>query len=231
MNMTRPLRNMVLALALTRAALVHAAGHDLVGTLSGPDTVVSGGGNYSLSGAVGRPLPATLTLGQTQIAGNAWVLTPEYLFTLALAPGWNLISFPLRPLDPRVATVFDAVYVGPVYNYNGAGYDAVARVETKAAYWVWSGRKLPATLTLRGEPEENPLATLVQGWNLIGPVAVPPYAAVATPLPCAPAGAAPGPYYGWSPDDRQYFGATGGLVSGLGYWINATQNALVDAGN
>ena len=165
------------------------------------------------------------------MTSDAWILVLEYLFHLTLRHGWNLVALPVRPADPRMDELFGDVCSGPAYEWTGGAYQIALRLAAKHGYWLYSGRQLPVEMLILGAAVEDPWTRLTQGWNLIGPVAVPPYAAVALPLAVTPGGRLVSPYIGWNTEVGQYDVATLSLDCGAAYWIYANGDAQLKCRN
>lgn len=112
----------------------------------------------------------------------------EIEFLLTLDEGWNLISIPLQPLDPRVDTIFADTKIagraersfrdggrgritsGEVWDWkeDTQSYGAVAAVEPYEGYWVYVEEGLGSMeIRVSGLPVPEPQA-LCQHWNLRG---------------------------------------------------------------
>jgi len=117
--------------------------------------------------------------------GNAGSYTPgppimsgdNFLTTLKLQEGWNLISTPFVLNDSNVSLVFSDVKYDIVYSWDEASQSwlyyipdyggNLTRVEVDRGYWVHVKRN--STLLLFGKapyPVRN--VSLVAGWNLVG---------------------------------------------------------------
>ena len=146
---------------------------------------------------------------------------------MVLRNGWNLISLPITPLDVRGELLFGNKKNGSAWELSGRQY--VIRRELKAgrAYWVYRPgppEEPPVVVNVPGKPVENNTIPLLPGWNMIGPVGVPPFGAVPLPLTTTPANAITGPIWGWN--GTQYVRATE-LVCGQGYLVLSSGNATV----
>jgi hypothetical protein len=153
---------------------------------------------------------------------------------LQLAPGWNLISLPLEPIDPHTAALAmsatgdaaspsrHATDAGPrdaaggtvvVWAWEAAAYVATAELHVHRGYWV---HRDPAggrcALMIPGAPPTGGGPAWKPGWNLVGPVA-----GVALPLP----GGIRGPIWWWDATAARYRPLALGeeLVPGRGYWV------------
>lgn len=133
-------------------------------------------------------------------------------WTLNLAPGWNLVSLPLRPQDPTPAAVFPPDAVASVWEYNGSNYVAPTSIDAKRGYWVYATRALSRRIV-----GNRPAASvqLNAGWNLIGVVG--PNAG--QPWQPAPTDPAVNAAWGYGPPYRV---TAGQCQEGRGYWLHAT---------
>lgn len=94
---------------------------------------------------------------------------PCYLFSGSVAAGWNLISMPLIADDNSRQTLFPSS-ISSAYFYNGA-YVASESLQVGVGYWLKYGSV--ASVELAGTPVYDDTIDLIEGWNLIGSVAVP----------------------------------------------------------
>lgn len=147
---------------------------------------------------------------------------PASSFPLPLRAGWNLISLPIEPADPRVTAMFadtarregDAalrdglhgmVTTGPVWGWNTWMLDPVAYVEALTGYWLYV--RNPVTVTVRGLAPNQASMPLHAGWNLVGPpreMPNPDLATVTTPI------------WWWNGSCYQ---TASRVYPGRGYWI------------
>jgi len=91
---------------------------------------------------------------------------PEFI-DIDLAVGWNLVSTPLTPDDPLVASVFPGCTVY-AYDATAGSYYTPSIVEAKRGYWVYTG--VVRRLCICGSAPADGSVALVAGWNLIGPI-------------------------------------------------------------
>jgi len=106
--------------------------------------------------------------------------------TVALEPGWNLISVPARLDIASLGTVFgdDSPQVTKVRTWNstdgwqvsnnadGAWTGDILAVKEGVGYWVWSSNANDLSVTLRriaGIPSPAQPQAVSAGWNLVGP--------------------------------------------------------------
>ncbi|KAF5414786.1 MAG: hypothetical protein C5S48_07875 [Candidatus Methanogaster sp.] len=105
--------------------------------------------------------------GQQIVAAEGFIPVGGDVYTISLGAGWNLISIPVLPEDASVDAVFGSNFVPPVYEYN-SGYIAATSLEPKKGYWVLANAQVDIDVT--GTAPTNTEVTVLQGWNLIGPV-------------------------------------------------------------
>gem|GEM_PF-5444710 len=180
-------------------------------------------GAYRLSATVGQP-DAGRTGGPSHVLTGGFRASPdELVFVLNLYTGWNLVSVPVTPSDPLVASVFGGVQQGAVWEYRGSHYAPAAHIRAGAAYWL----HLPAAAAcaVRGRRVRNRAVELAQDWNFVGPVTVPPYAAVPLPPETTPAQRAAMPVYEWDAGLQAYREAVQ-VEAGHGYLVWALDACL-----
>jgi hypothetical protein len=143
----------------------------------------------------------------------------DLVFDLAFEPGWNLVSLPIEPTAPTVASVLGGCVGEPsVCAWQGQDYATVAEMHACVAYWVYSAET--NVLLVPGLPAGQSHLTLVRGWNLCGveyPQAVPADERII------------GVPWLWHPGRSRYSGATE-LVPGVGYWFNVREDAAIPVG-
>lgn len=206
-------------------------GYDLTWNRAGGGTAApAAGGGFELNSSVGQSAAGFLADGAGDLAltDGFGAIYAVQTFSLELRLGWNLISVPLYPLDPYLAEVLPSGMRGPLWEFTPEGYQPVLSIEPLRGYWVWSGRS--ASRTFEGVPVETPVRALEQGWNLVGPTGLPPYAALALPLDTTPAGALAGPTWAWDPRLMASFGAGRSLALGRAYWVYASVPARIRLG-
>jgi hypothetical protein len=136
-------------------------------------------------------------------------------YTFVLSAGWNMISFPVEPLDNDADTIF-----GPEYYYlctwdtDTGCYVPVDAVETEIGYWLLVLEDRNVTVLGTQLSEYN--IDLAQGWNMIGSLWT------ATNVPdgteTVPADQLYPYIYRWAGD---HYALTQAIEPGLGYWALA----------
>jgi hypothetical protein len=86
----------------------------------------------------------------------------------AVQGGWNIVSLPMTPADPRKTMLFPTA-VSEAYEYlPGGGYAIRDTLKPGAAYWIQFGS--PQVLDLTGFPIAVDTIDVQPGWNLVGSV-------------------------------------------------------------
>jgi hypothetical protein len=132
-------------------------------------------------------------------------------FPLELHRGWNLISIPVLN-STSVNDLFGDRIVGGAWGWDGLQLEAVESLLPKSGYWVYSA--VETTVPIAGSAAADLTIPLFSGWNLIGPVANPPYS------PLAFSGVFNNAYQQpiWSWQHSRFKAATQ-LFPGHGYWV------------
>jgi hypothetical protein len=200
------------ALTMSSSALIpasYAVRNLLSGSEAGAVTLNSQGGFSAWQAPVSIPSKGTAIFG---IAAT----TAQQTFT----SGWNLLSLPLDPDDPR----FTVLYPGassPAYGYSSAnGYVASDSGITGRGYWV----KFPATqsVTIHGGLTRDDTVDVEPGWNLLGSLSVPlPSAEVRS----VPSGIITSGFFGYGPAGS--YVPADSLRPGNGYWVKIGQSGKV----
>jgi len=133
--------------------------------------------------------PTTITLRAVKNDGTTFdrlYLPTQLTVTSDLLPtGWNLISLPVRPVDPEPTSVF----LGLSLDLNLARYDPIARsyvfyrdatptefglLDEKSGYWL--NLLAPSSISFLGQrPTARPtMPSQAQGWHLFGCPEIPP---------------------------------------------------------
>jgi hypothetical protein len=147
-------------------------------------TVATGG-----TGNTTAPIPSTTTIGTTtyyvsqtvngcespRASIDVVIVTATISQTIALAQGWNLISFNVVPSNTTIASVFAGVMtqVNTIKNSDGfykPGQDAelqsLTNISVGAAYLVHM--KTAQTLSVSGTAPGIVTMPLKAGWNMLG---------------------------------------------------------------
>jgi hypothetical protein len=143
----------------------------------------------------------TLTFNAEDEAGNALAADQEIVFTItdrpqfsiALKPGWNLISLPADPADGAINTVFTGLdSVSDIVTYDpsvpggalsasrddaGTLVGTLETINSNAGYWVYTSKFKTLAVTTQqlaaGQVATLPPSiSIVKGWNLISVVDV-----------------------------------------------------------
>lgn len=137
-----------------------------------------------------------------------------YQPTLPVLPGWNLVSLPSLPADPRSQTVFPSS-ISRAYAFVPTGYEPRDTLEHGAGYWLRfdSSSSVPFTGALIGEDTVDVPA----GWSLLGslghPVSMDSIVQIPPGLILGSFGYVPGSGYQTNPPQ---------ILPGQAIWIRAS---------
>jgi hypothetical protein len=136
-----------------------------------------------------------------------------------VAEGWNLLALPVRPADPRPASVYPSALSGAFTFGMGAGYTPVETLQTARGYWV----KFPAAgdILLTGEVAGIDTIGVDVGWNLVGAMSSDLRAADVVTVP---PGIIASSWFGFS---GGAYSAADSLRQGMGYWVKCSQPGLM----
>jgi len=142
---------------------------------------------------------------------------------LVLAPGWNMVSVPLRLTDPTTAAVFPAAEAVYTWNPASKSYVVPSVIQPDRAYWVAVLEETP--VAVEGLAVTEYVSDLDPGWHMLGSVFG---ATVMFEDPQdAPADSVEGFAYRWNLSSRAY-DLCSALESGSGYWIAASEECLLE---
>jgi trimeric autotransporter adhesin len=157
----------------------------------------------------------------------------DLVFDLSFLRGWNLVSLPIEPVSPALDLVLDdgqsraadgaemrdglrgAIHSGSVWTWAGQGYVAVTEMHACVGYWVYAPE--PVVILVNGTPGNQVAFDLKRGWNQCG-------VEVVCLMPNDPR--IIGTPWGWRPLALRYE-PVGVFCPGLGYWLNASEDAIV----
>lgn len=96
--------------------------------------------------------------------------------TIALTPGWNLISFNVEPTDPTVAAVLTGLSYSRVLGDGGSfvptlppSFNSLKELHPGQAYYIYSTASSNTNLVVAGIPvAANTPISLKAGWNWLG---------------------------------------------------------------
>ncbi|MEA2011836.1 MAG: leucine-rich repeat domain-containing protein [Verrucomicrobiota bacterium] len=149
----------------------------------------------------------------------------------SLLAGWNLISFPLLPIENAIASVFDdglgrngrnlrdgmrgTVNIGSAWNWENGQYVNATKIVPLRGYWVYLDEN--SSLNVSGISTTETSLTLDRGWNMIGP----PFDGL---LPSN--SHLRGRCWYWVPPNSMYM-STETLEDKKGYWLNSDADGTV----
>jgi CubicO group peptidase (beta-lactamase class C family) len=159
-------------------------------------------------------------------------------FSLALVPGWNLISAPFEPQPNGITAVLSSIdnKYSAVYAFNASGrkYEGfipgaqdndISTIQSGRGYWLYA--LTAANLTFEGSSNSSEIS-LIEGWNLIG------YKGLTSMSVTSALGSVQSSVdavYGFNSTAGSYNAYIPGqdsnlnmLEPGHGYWIYATRN-------
>ncbi len=143
--------------------------------------------------------------------------SPSQCQLIAAAPGWNIISVPLESNDMFKDTIFPAA-VSQAFAFDN-GYREDQLLQSGIGYWLKFDN--PDTVEVCGRPSSNASVAVKEGWNIIGPFdATVPVSDIST----TPPGVITSQFFSY---DAGYQVADV-LQSGKGYWVQVSQNGLLD---
>ena len=156
--------------------------------------------------------------------------------TLSLLTGWNLVSVPIKPVQPNIyhllteGASYSPVYSGAVWGWKNGQYYKSTEIKPSRGYWIYC--ESPADIHIEGfslagtseggytvDNDGHFSLDLAQGWNLIGPVVGGEQ--VEYPLTS--------PLWGtiWHWDGNENI-STGILELSKGYWVYSLQAGSID---
>jgi formylglycine-generating enzyme required for sulfatase activity len=139
-------------------------------------------------------------------------------FDLATSSGWNLVAVPISIADDP-----DTLFApGPAWEWTGARFETAETIVPGKAYWVHQSAA-QSSRTVTGAPVEVVTRELQAGWNLIGGIGYPPYAALPLPLSVSPPGSVSA-VWGW--ENGEYVKLSQ-LAPGRGAWVFAKRECTI----
>jgi glycosidase len=139
-------------------------------------------------------------------------LRPSY--AVAYRAGWNLISVPILPADPRAGAIFPSAQ-SAAYGYISDGYVAKDTIQQAIGYWL----KLDSsqTVMISGDDTGPDTIAVAAGWNLIGSAFAP---IASSSIGGAPRGMSFSNPYGYGPSGYRLADS---LRPGFGYWVKTSE--------
>lgn len=173
--------------------------------------------HYSLSNFAPAPGGGLMT-AQNVTSFSDWTFADNgsMSITVNLHQGWNMVSLPIRPSDPRVATLFpDAI--SPAYGYSG-GYQQHDSLVQCAGYWI----KFPDSLerVVTGIEVLADTCPLTDGWNMLGSIS---YPVAVSDIITIPPGAIVSDVWGY----KQGYFIADTLMPGKSYWAKVSGNVMM----
>ena len=160
---------------------------------------------------------------ETNNEASVSVTTPvQASVELSLSTGWNMVSVPLVLDDSRTTTVFADVQAIYTWNSDRKTYESPELIEHWRAYWVFVTQA--TSVSASGLKVTCYVKELSPGWRMLGSV-YGTTASISPPKAAPPDGVLPLAYH-WDTNQKSYVGRTT-LEQGLGYWVAATREGLL----
>lgn len=137
----------------------------------------------------------------------------EIVALVEIAPGWQMISFPLRPGD-SIATSLIPQAASPAFRY-ATGYEARNAVFGRQGYWMrfTDADNIPIlTANVRTDTVD-----VISGWNLIG---VPSFNVPAQSIVSLPPDIIDSPFFGFEAG----YTVAATLSTGKAYWVKVKES-------
>lgn len=90
-------------------------------------------------------------------------------FSLHLAAGWNMVSFPVIPTNTSFSNIFSGIGYYQVVAWDGTKYVAPSNAEAGRGYWVLVLAETTMNIT-NGVPVDQYELDLPAGWSMIGSI-------------------------------------------------------------
>jgi len=126
-----------------------------------------------------------------------------------VAPDWNMVSLPVRPLDRRVSKVFPGA-LSRAYTYSG-GYVLKDTLALGSGYWIRFASA--ETLTVTGDSLRTDSVAVTARWNMVGAISMP---LAAAEVSSDPPGLIAGGFYQYS---SGAYSLADTLRPGKAYWV------------
>jgi len=196
----------------------------------------------------------TFKFSATDAAGNetadqSWKfsVTAKAQTSVALLPGWNLVSLPGTPADTAINSVITSTQVDTVVTYDpsvpggwltavradGVLSGTLATIDAQRGYWVHTANDDPIKVDIpgytAGSQQLPPAIALVKGWNLVPAVTISGAASMDADLYFTGLSWTRGYGFNTSSDSFVSFisdttdDAEGNIAVGKGYWIFLTK--------
>ena len=177
-------------------------------------------GEFRMNGAVDMKRDSVCEFHRNDSLVIEWTIPELSADSAHFVRGWNLVSCPLLPTEVPPNEVFQTE-IG-VYRYipPESRYAFAERIRDGEGYWVWADSAYDVAVA--GGRIEGYLRTIYPGWNMIGATAE---AVSVSDIASTPSGAISGDIYYYSGGG---YWAADSLVPGVGYWLLATRDAVLE---
>ncbi|TAK61155.1 MAG: T9SS type A sorting domain-containing protein [Bacteroidetes bacterium] len=182
--------------------------------------VSAGGGNSSSASYVNIHSVGEYNAGSSESnhysSAGVWEFYASQqlsLFSVSVAPSWNMLSLPVTVTDFRKTTLFPTA-ASSAFLYSG-GYQQKDTLTNGTGYWV----KFDAgeDITLTGFPRTKDSISVNNKWNMIGTISMP---VPVSNILQVPSGIVTSSFFGY--DDG--YGEADVLEPGKAYWVKTNRN-------
>ena len=150
----------------------------------------------------------------SDMQSGLFVLTHNGGLSAEYSEGWNLVGLPVNGENVPYEEIFSDVVDGTLYGYSDS-YEQVSTLNPGSGYWL--NFESSAIQQFSGDPINELLITLYQGWNLISGITAPILIEnIFDPSELV----VPGSWYGFI---ETYYSADS-LLPGYGYWVRSSGN-------
>ncbi len=148
-----------------------------------------------------------------QITATAFGLWPRY--THKLFQNWNLVSLPVKPADPRKATIFSTAS-SAAFAFEGiSGYVAKDSLFESNGYWIKYNSE--TNVTFMGYTRNTDTVEVTAGWNLVGSLTK---AISVVNVVTDPSGILASDFFGYNVG----YAFSDSLKPSKGYWVKVSQD-------
>ena len=95
------------------------------------------------------------------------LVASHHNYSLSVQKGWNLLSLPVKVLDPRTTTLFSTA-TSPAFAYNGYGYSETDSIQNGTGFWLKFNTA--QSVDMNGDSLLQDTIDVVAGWNMIGAI-------------------------------------------------------------
>ncbi|MBI4546462.1 MAG: metallophosphoesterase [Ignavibacteriae bacterium] len=144
---------------------------------------------------------------------DTYTITSKYTIAVNLQDGWNIVSVPVRVLDPRTLILFPSA-ISDAHSYETSGYQVRDTLQKGIGYWLKFTS--PQNVNIVGQPVGEDTIDVETGWNIIGSISNP---VLVNEIIQLPSEIVVSPYFEYS---GKYIVADS-IMPGRGYWVKVNQ--------